>query len=251
MLPIPTVIIFAIAGLLVLSIVVLVSTGSIVSLIIVLTVVAMLGYLLIKMGVLDVDFTQTGVDIKFHEEAPKPSEKNESHGLSIDKNEVFHVSENDFTYDDAQGVCSAYNATLATYDQVNDAYLAGAEWCGYGWSQGGMALFPTQTSTWEALQTEIDPAKRTQCGRAGVNGGYFDPETKFGVNCFGIKPKNSKNVKFPQPLPNSDPANANKYKKMVGKFDISGFNRQAWSEWLGSSKNYLPVKSPHTKSSAK
>ena len=31
--------------------------------------------------------------------------------------------------------------------------------------------------------------KKNNCGRPGVNGGYIaNPYTKFGVNCFGIKP---------------------------------------------------------------
>jgi len=50
-----------------------------------------------------------------------------------------------------------------------------------------MALFPTQQATWQALQT--DPVNKTNCGRPGINGGYFDPQTKFGVNCYGVKPK--------------------------------------------------------------
>ena len=30
------------------------------------------------------------------------------------------------------------------------------------------------------------------CGNPGINGGYFaNPDLKFGVNCYGIKPKKS------------------------------------------------------------
>jgi hypothetical protein len=64
---------------------------------------------------------------------------------------------------------------LASLEQVIEAYNSGAEWCGYGWTAGGMALYPTQKKTWEELQREVDPGKRTACGRPGVNGGYFDP----------------------------------------------------------------------------
>jgi hypothetical protein len=239
MLPIPTVIIFSIAGLILLSIVVLISTGSIVSLIVVLTVIVMLGYLLIKLGVLDINFTDSTLDIKFHEVGgePTPNSTYEPKELVINKSEVFHISGNKYTYEDAPAVCAAYNSSLATYDQVNESYLSGAEWCGYGWSQGGMALFPTQTATWEALQTELDISKRTRCGRAGVNGGYFDPANKFGVNCYGIKPGNQKQVKFPQPLPNISPgfdAAVAKFRRMLNSIDISGFNRQTWSEWANS-----------------
>lgn len=129
----------------------------------------------------------------------EPVEKCEDKGDEpIDPNaEVFNVSNNLYTYDDAQAICKSYDAKLATYDQVEAAYNNGAEWCNYGWSEGQMALFPTQKSTWKKLQ-DLD-AKNTgknrrsvknNCGRPGVNGGYFEnPYIKFGVNCFGKKPK--------------------------------------------------------------
>lgn len=54
-----------------------------------------------------------------------------------------------------------------------------------------MALFPTQKETWEKLQAGA-PEYRSACGRPGVNGGYFDnPELRFGVNCYGVKPPQS------------------------------------------------------------
>jgi len=106
------------------------------------------------------------------------------------KDEVFNVSNNLYTYDDAQAVCSSYGATMATYDQIEDAYKNGAEWCNYGWSDGQMAFFPTQKSTWNKLQKTDN--HKNDCGRPGVNGGYFaNPYIKFGVNCYGKKPKAS------------------------------------------------------------
>jgi len=106
----------------------------------------------------------------------------------VQKDEVFNISNNLYTYDDAQAICTAYGAKLATYDQVEDAYKNGAEWCNYGWSANQMAFFPTQKSTWSALQ-ETEKNKN-DCGRPGVNGGFFaNPYIKFGVNCFGKKPK--------------------------------------------------------------
>jgi hypothetical protein len=132
-------------------------------------------------------------------------------------------------------VCAAYGADLASYDQVNEAYSGGAEWCGYGWTQGGMALFPTQQDTWDALQGEADIAKRTGCGRPGVNGGYFNPATKFGVNCYGVKPKDSGTSKYPTPLPGTDSGQfnqmVNKFRSMLTKMTVSPFNRTGWSEW--------------------
>lgn len=105
----------------------------------------------------------------------------------ISQDEVFNISNNLYTYEDAQNICSAYGAKLATYDEIEDAYNKGAEWCNYGWSDGQMAYFPTQKSTWKELQKS--ERTKNNCGRPGVNGGYMaNPNIKFGVNCFGKKP---------------------------------------------------------------
>jgi hypothetical protein len=94
---------------------------------------------------------------------------------------------------------------------------------------GSMALFPTQQSTWSALQQEVDQTKRTACGHPGVNGGYFDPSLKFGVNCYGIKPVNKGTI-LPAPMPGVDPNALNKFKGMLGSMKLSPFNRDIWSE---------------------
>ena len=75
-----------------------------------------------------------------------------SRPLPVDTDEVFNISNNLYTYDDAQSICTAYGAKLATYDQIEDAYKKGGEWCNYGWSDGQMIFFPTQKSTWQELQ---------------------------------------------------------------------------------------------------
>jgi hypothetical protein len=50
-----------------------------------------------------------------------------------------------------------------------------------------MALFPTQKETWKKLQ-DSDKHKN-DCGRPGINGGYMaNPNLRFGVNCYGVKP---------------------------------------------------------------
>ena len=105
--------------------------------------------------------------------------------------EVFNVSKNDFNYYDAEPLCKALGAELATYEQVKDAYGKGADWCNYGWTKGQVAVYPTQKATWDELQKGPD-ADRSACGKPGVNGGYFDnPDMKFGVNCYGPKPSQS------------------------------------------------------------
>ena len=101
--------------------------------------------------------------------------------------EVFNVPGNEYTFDQAKALCKAYGSKLATYNQIEDAYKSGAEWCNYGWSSKQMALFPTQKTTWNKLQKV--KGHKHDCGRPGVNGGFIDNENvKFGVNCFGLKP---------------------------------------------------------------
>jgi hypothetical protein len=98
-----------------------------------------------------------------------------------------------------------------------------------------MALYPTQESTWQQLIQESDEAKRTACGRPGVNGGYFDTNTKFGVNCYGVKPRDKQSTKFPTPVPGTDPNDfnnlVNRFKSMINRITVSPFNRSEWSEY--------------------
>lgn len=104
------------------------------------------------------------------------------------KKEVFNVAQDKYTYSDAEPLCKAFGAELATYDQVKDAWNKGADWCNYGWIKGQAAVYPTQQSTYDNLQAGPED-QRMACGVPGVNGGYFDnPELRFGVNCYGTKP---------------------------------------------------------------
>lgn len=116
------------------------------------------------------------------EQPPKPT--GNSH---VAKEEVFNIKNNMYTYDDAQSVCKSMGARLATYDEVETTYAEGGEWCNYGWSEGQMALFPTQKTTFEELQKTKD--RKNACGRPGINGGFIgDANVRFGVNCYGKKP---------------------------------------------------------------
>ena len=102
--------------------------------------------------------------------------------------QVFHVPNNKYNYENAKAVCRAYGGRLATYKEVEDAYNDGADWCGFGWSDGQMALYPTQMEKWQTLQKI--KGHEHDCGRPGVNGGYIaNPDVKFGINCYGYKPK--------------------------------------------------------------
>ena len=101
--------------------------------------------------------------------------------------EVYNVSQNIYTYQQAENVCKELRGTLATKKQLDEAFKKGASWCNYGWTKGQSAYFPIQGSFYSELQK--DSSLREACGTIGVNGGYFkDPYLKFGVNCYGIKP---------------------------------------------------------------
>jgi hypothetical protein len=104
------------------------------------------------------------------------------------RKQVYNIPGNTHGYDDAKALCSAYGSRLATYKEIESAYEHGGEWCNYGWSDGQMALFPTQQKTFDELQ-KID-GHENDCGRPGINGGYMEnPRLKFGVNCYGYKPQ--------------------------------------------------------------
>ena len=152
--------------------------------------------------------------------------------------EVFNVSKNNYTYDEAKAICKAYGAKLATYNQIEDAYKSGAEWCNYGWSADQMAFYPTQKNTWKKLQKI--KGHEHDCGRPGINGGYIDnPNVRFGVNCFGTKPAISAEeqdiMNNASIYPKSEEDRkidrlAKKYKKNLDSILINPFNQNSWSQ---------------------
>ena len=208
------------------------STGSIVAAVVVFLVGSLGAYFLgVWLGV----SLDSPIRFVFDTElAPEPSgiSFNWSLPFPVGVPEVFYIAGDKYTYNEAADVCAVYDAQLATYDQVLDAYGKGAEWCGYGWSQGGMALYPTQDSTWQFLQQDDSTHKRKSCGRPGVNGGYFDLGTKFGVNCYGIKP-DCNNRKYPIPIGQEEQnkERIKELKKESGKIKVWPFNRSGWSQW--------------------
>jgi hypothetical protein len=164
--------------------------------------------------------------------------------------EVFNIRNNMYTYDEAREVCSIYGAKLATYDQIEKAYHDGAEWCNYGWSEGQMALFPTQKTTWDAMQSKSANGScpnskqvNNKCGRPGINGGIIkNPNVRFGVNCYGKKPAPSAadtalmkaNVEIKQPETKKDAELQAKMKVWKDNADkyllVNSFNKTKWSE---------------------
>jgi len=153
---------------------------------------------------------------------------------TVSNEEVFNISNNLYSYSDAQAICKSYNARLATYDDIENSYNNGAEWCSYGWSEGQTAYFPTQKKTWENLQK--NPAHKNDCGRPGVNGGYIgNPDFKFGVNCYGVKPKPSK--------ADLDMMNARKQMPIVPKTKEEIDLENKIKYWRDNSANLLKINS--------
>jgi hypothetical protein len=151
--------------------------------------------------------------------------------------QVFNIPGNDYIYPDAKALCSAYGARLATYSEVEEAYKDGGEWCNYGWSDGQMALFPTQKKTFDELQ-KIE-GHENDCGRPGVNGGYIaNPKVKFGVNCYGYKPRMTSTEEdlmatepiYPKTAKDIAMENrVNYWKDKLSEILVSPFNNNTWS----------------------
>lgn len=154
------------------------------------------------------------------------------------RKQAFHIPANIYDYDNAKALCEAYGARLATYDEVEEAYKSGGEWCSYGWSDNQMILYPTQKETWEKLQK--NQKTKNACGRPGVNGGYLDNTAeKFGVNCFGVKPDmNPASSKFMSGASSvdedllKDPEHqkrVDEMRKKINQVVVAPFSKSAWS----------------------
>ena len=174
---------------------------------------------------LDLTIEQTDVD-----EAPPVPE------IKIEK-QVFHIPGNNYTYENAKALCQAYGSRLATYDEIEDSYKNGGEWCSYGWSDKQLALFPTQKDTWNYLQTV--KGHENDCGRAGINGGYIANENvRFGANCYGYKPKITDTELemmqttplYPKSMQDIEEEKRVEYwRRKIPEILVSPFNKKVWS----------------------
>ena len=190
-----------------------------------------------------IEFLQTPNHLKLNDTSsnpPPPIVDIPSPNPPTKYDEVFNIGNNLYTYEDAQNICSVYGARLANYEEIEDSYNHGGEWCNYGWSDGQMVFFPTQKSTWDKLQK--DPKRKNACGRPGVNGGYINnPYIRFGVNCYGKRPdaKKSDLDKMNQPItiPKTQQEIAMDQKIQFWKdnadklLQINSFNNTNWSEF--------------------
>ena len=153
--------------------------------------------------------------------------------LPSSTDEVFNIAQNNFTYYDAEPLCKALGAELATYEQIKDAWSEGADWCNYGWVKGQMAVFPTQSHTYDKLQAGPKD-QRNACGTVGINGGYFEnPEFKYGVNCYGQKPNQSAHDQDMLMAEGKTPPTPQTFEvdaKMADSLFIKPFSDAKWSD---------------------
>jgi hypothetical protein len=167
------------------------------------------------------------------------------------KKEVFNIDNNDFTYDEANLVCKAYGAEMATYDQLLSAHKKGANWCNYGWSSNNMALYPTQRDYYNKLQ-KGDEKYKASCGKPGINGGIFkNKELKFGANCYGYRPEADKSkISYNEkiyPLPEmkrddelqKERIDELKRKIESGKIQVRPFSDNKWSKYSFKKSTYM------------
>ena len=158
--------------------------------------------------------------------------------IMIEK-QVFNIPNNQYTYNEAKALCKAYDADLATYEQIEDAYKDGAEWCNYGWSDKQMIFYPTQKATYDKLQNI--KGHHHDCGRVGINGGYIgNKRARFGVNCYGHKPEIT--PEEGELLGQNSPAypltnreinfnkKVSKYRNRLSDVLVSPFNNTNWSQ---------------------
>jgi hypothetical protein len=96
-----------------------------------------------------------------------------------------------------------------------------------------MAFYPTQKATWSKLQKNSTPERRNACGKPGLNGGYFNnPDLRFGVTCYGIKPEPRSHEKVKSNLVSDEDAELqkmiDKFRKDVDNITILPFSREKW-----------------------
>ena len=99
-------------------------------------------------------------------------------------------------------------------------------------------MYPTQKKTYAGLQ-KIEGHEH-DCGRPGINGGYIsNKNVRLGVNCYGVKPKMSKeeeeNMKNVTPFPKTKKEKqmekrVNAWKKNLDEIMVNPFNYDKWNE---------------------
>lgn len=189
-------------------------------------------FIIVSYFMLSKDFLKDG---PVYPQGTLPTERHSSRGSSgaMNGKQVFHIRDNIFNYNQAKAICAAHGSRLATIEEMINAYKSGANWCSYGWSDGQLALYPTQKDFWAKLQS--DPYRKNECGKPGVNGGYFENKAyHFGANCYGIKPEPKQNEKDKQQYIGKTRLTGmerqiEEYKKTKGQYKVAPFNKDRWS----------------------
>ena len=201
----------------------------------------------------EADNNNKNKDDIFKSKKKRKEKKNKKLKSFTNEKEVFNIDRNDFTYDEAALVCQAFDAKLATFDQIVKAHKGdkdkkGAHWCNYGWSKNQMALYPTQETIWKKIQKGPEE-ERNKCGNPGVNGGYFkNKDLKFGVNCYGYRPQPdpgnilySDNLDDDNELDSKSTELLNKYKSDIekGNLSVRPYNSNYWSKYSFKKSKYI------------
>jgi len=147
------------------------------------------------------------------------------------KKEVYHVKSNIFKKIDGNNVCKAlFNGDIATKSQIEEASNEGADWCNYGWANDNNAYYPLSKDT-----------NNKKCfGKKGLNAANLSNSDNFklGINCFGIKPDESKYTTLEQiynmdSFNESEQKNLEKYKIKLnnGEINLEPYNSSQWSKY--------------------
>ena len=190
---------------------------------------------------------EPNIDVIVNNPDQQLGDKNEGDVVGTDivpeikyEKQVYHIPGNNYTYENAKAICSAYGNRLANIEEMQKAYKNGGDWCSYGWSENQMALYPTQLEKWKKLQ-QIK-GHQHDCGRPGINGGYIaNPNVKFGINCYGYKPeitgeeaKQMANAPlYPVTQKEIDfNRRVNYWKQQLSNIRVAPFNNTTWNEGL-------------------
>lgn len=100
--------------------------------------------------------------------------------------EVFHISPYLFaSVEEAEAACATMGVTLATREQLNEAFTKGAQTCSWGFvkNEPNKIFFPMQVG-------EMIPEKKGWCGTGvGIQEwALTEPGRKYGAWCYGVKP---------------------------------------------------------------
>lgn len=186
-------------------------------------------------------------DVCLIEKAPVPVEKEPPPKKKITdflpklekKKEVYHIANQDYTYEQSKCKCESYEGKLATKSQVIDAYNNGANWCTYGWTDNQTAFYPVQKCEHDKLvlaNERLPDKEKKYCGLPGINGGFFpNTQLKFGVNCYGVKPEGDVNKPKETSCPPMNFCKLESNFEASNKLDtdeIAPFNNDQWSASL-------------------